>query len=94
MTPEQIKTMSAAKVAKCLQEYQKWRRGEPPYAYGSDNHPFTPCELGDIINRAIELLNGQKSMLEQIKFDILNLIDSEYDLAHGSDLRKVLKGVK
>lgn len=60
MTLEQIKTMSAAKVAKHLAEYQKWRRGEPPYAYGCDNHPFTPKELGDIINRAIELLKEIK----------------------------------
>lgn len=56
MTLEQIKNMSAAEVAEHLTEYQKYRRGEPPYAYGSDNHPFTPRELGDIINRSIELL--------------------------------------
>lgn len=60
MTPEEIKAMSAAKVAECLVEYQKYRRGEPPYAYGGDNHPFTPMELGDIINRAVEILKEVK----------------------------------
>jgi hypothetical protein len=62
MTPEQIKTMSAAKVAKQLQEYQKYRRGEPPYIYGIVPHrqPFTSFELGAIIDRAIELLTEQK----------------------------------
>lgn len=93
MTIEQIKTMSAAKVARQLQEFQKYRRGEPPYDYGVVPHrqPFTPYELGAIIDRAVELLNGQKSKIEQIKLDILHLIDSEYDLAHGSEIRKVLK---
>ena len=56
MTLEEIKAMSAAEVAEQLVEYQKYRRGEPPYDYGTDKQPFTPRELGDIINRAIELL--------------------------------------
>ena len=30
MTIDEIKTMSAAEVAKQLQEHQKWSRGEPP----------------------------------------------------------------
>ncbi len=61
MTLEEIKTMSAAEVAKHLAEYQKYRRGEPPYSYGGDNHPFTPRELGDIINRAVELLKEKNN---------------------------------
>lgn len=95
MTLEQIKAMSAAEVAKHLAEYQKWRRGEPPYDYGliPKQHPFTPYELGEIIDRAIGLLNLQKPTIEQIKLDILNIIDSEYDLAHGADIRRVLKEV-
>lgn len=60
MTLEEIKAMSAAKVAEHLTEYQKYRRGEPPYCYGGDNHPFTPRELGDIINRAVEILKEVK----------------------------------
>ena len=39
MTIDEIKTMSAAEIAKQLQEYQKWRRGEPPYEYGGYNMP-------------------------------------------------------
>jgi hypothetical protein len=58
MTLEQIKTMSSAEVAKQLVEYQKYRRGEPPYDYGVTPHrqPFTPKELGAIIDRAVEIL--------------------------------------
>ena len=66
---------------------------ELPREDGGDNQPFAPRELGDIINRAIELLNEQKATIEQIKLNILNLIDSEYDLAHGSEIRKFLKEV-
>jgi hypothetical protein len=63
MTIDEIKTMSAAKVAKQLQEYQKYRRGEPPYDYGITPHrqPFTPYELGAIIDRAVELLKEKSN---------------------------------
>ena len=57
MTIDEIKTMSAAEIAKQLQEYQKWRRGEPPYEYGGYNMPFRPHELGAIIDRAVEILS-------------------------------------
>ena len=62
MTPEEIKIMSAAKVAKHLVEYQKYRRGEPPYDYGITPHrqPFTAKELGAIIDRAVEILKEVK----------------------------------
>lgn len=93
MTPEKIKTMSAAEVAERIAELNKWRKGEPPYNYGWNKPPLTPIEFDAILDRAVELLNGQKSKIEQIKLDILNLIDSEYDLAHGSEIRKVLKEV-
>jgi hypothetical protein len=61
MTLEQIKAMSAAEVAKHLQEFQKYRRGAPPYDYGITPHrqPFTGKELGAIIDRAIELLEDE-----------------------------------
>ena len=59
MTLDEIKEMSAAEVAKHLVEYQKWRRGEPPYNYGlTPKHPFTPYELGAIIDRAVKILKG------------------------------------
>lgn len=62
MTSEEIKAMSAAEVAKHLAEYQKYRRGESPYNYGliPHPHPFTPYELGAIIDRAVELLKERK----------------------------------
>ena len=60
MTVDEIKAMSAAEVAKQLQEHQKWRRGEPPYEYGGYNMPFRPHELGAIIDRAVELLKEMK----------------------------------
>jgi hypothetical protein len=62
MTLEQIKAMSAAEVAKHLVEYQKYRRGEPPYDYGITPHchPFTVKELGAIIDRAVEILKEVK----------------------------------
>ena len=56
MTIDEIKTMSAAEIARQLQEHQKWRRGKPPYEYGGYNMPFSPRELGAIIDRAVELL--------------------------------------
>lgn len=60
MTSEEIKTKPAANIAKLLQEYQKYRRGEPPYIYGIVPHrqPFSAKELGAIIDRAVELLKG------------------------------------
>lgn len=68
MTIEQIKTMSAAEIAKQLQEHQKWRRGVPPYEYGGYNMPFRPHELGAIIDRAVELLkearNGKREVTD------------------------------
>ena len=62
MTLEQIKAMSAAKIARQLQEYQKYRRGEPPYDYGITPHryPFSAKELGAIIDRAVEILKEVK----------------------------------
>lgn len=93
MTPEQIKAMSAAEIAESLTEHNKWRRGEGEYDKPYSGMPYSAQAVGAIIDRAVELLNEQKATIEQIKLDILNLIDSEYDLAHGSDIRKVLKEV-
>lgn len=62
MTPEEIKAMSAAEVVRHLVEYQKWRRGEPPYDYGisQPHNQFALREIGAIIDRAIELLKEAK----------------------------------
>jgi hypothetical protein len=56
LTLEEINTAPATKVAEWLAEYNKWRRGEPPYSWGGDKMPFTPSELGAIITRAVKLL--------------------------------------
>jgi hypothetical protein len=56
LTLEEINSAPATKVAEWLAEYNKWRRGEPPYSWGGDKMPFTPSELGAIITRAVELL--------------------------------------
>ena len=61
MTIDEIKNMSAAEVAKQLQEHQKRSRGEPPYEYGGYNMPFRPHELGAIIDRAVELLKEARN---------------------------------
>lgn len=60
MTPEQIKAMSAAEVAKHLAEHQKWRRGKGKYSRAGSPSPHDPYELGAIIDRAIELLKEAK----------------------------------
>lgn len=53
-----IRKASPVQIAELLKDYQAWRREESPYDYGLVPHPdpFTPHELGMIIDRAIELL--------------------------------------
>ena len=58
MTCEEIKTFSAPAIASCLDIYNRRRRGEPPYDRERYTSPFTPYELGAIIDRAVELLKG------------------------------------
>jgi hypothetical protein len=70
MKDEEIKTMSAARVAKALAEHNKWRRGEGKYSKACSLSPHEPHELGAIIDRAVELLkeksndgsNGRRDM--------------------------------
>lgn len=50
-----INALNGAEVAGRLKTYPMWRRGKPPYD-GARCQPFTPKELGAIIDRAIELL--------------------------------------
>lgn len=59
MTSEEIKTMSAVKVANALAEHNKWRRGKGKYAKACSPSPHEPHELGAIIERAVELLKGE-----------------------------------
>lgn len=65
LTLEEINSAPATKVAEWLTEYNKWRRGEPPYAWGGNKMPFMPSELGAIITRAVELLNKKGDSNEQ-----------------------------
>lgn len=58
-----IREASPVQIAEWLKIYQSWRRGESPYDYGLVPHPdpFTPHELGMIIDRAIELLKEREA---------------------------------
>lgn len=58
MTPEQIKTMSAAKVAEALVRHNKWRRGDLMDEHGMtpSRMPYPMYDLGLIIDRAVEIL--------------------------------------
>lgn len=60
MTPEQIKAMSAAKVAKALEEHNKWRRSEGKYAGITAGMPYSAQAVGALIDRAVELLKEVK----------------------------------
>jgi hypothetical protein len=61
MTPEQIKTMSAAKVAKHLAEHNKWRRGEGKYEKIYSGMPYSAQVVGALIDRAVELLKEARN---------------------------------
>jgi hypothetical protein len=60
MTPEEIKTMSAAKVAKHLVEHNKWRRGEGKYEKIYSGMPYSAQVVGALIDRAVEILKEVK----------------------------------
>lgn len=60
MTPEQIKAMSAAEVAKHLVEHQRWHRGIGKYRRAGATSPHDPYDLGLIIDRAVEILKEVK----------------------------------
>lgn len=60
MTIEQIKTMSAAEIAKQLFEHNQWRRAKGKYFKACSLAPHEPHELGAIIDRAVELLKEVK----------------------------------
>lgn len=55
----EIKNASPAQVAEALSEYNKWRRGLPPYE-GPNTLTLSAHELGLYLDRAIHLLKGGK----------------------------------
>jgi len=61
MTIDEIKTMSAARVAKHLAEHNQWRRAKGKYAKACSLSPHEPHELGAIIDRAVELLKEKSN---------------------------------
>lgn len=54
----EIKNASPAQVAEALAEYNKWRRGRPPYE-GPNTLTLSARELGLYLDRAVELLKGE-----------------------------------
>ena len=48
--------MTDAEIADKLENYNRWRRGEPPFEEGGCKPPFEPKELGLIIDEAITRL--------------------------------------
>lgn len=56
MTPEEIRTMSAAKVAKALAEHNRWRRSEGKYVGITAGMPYSAQAVGALIDRAVEIL--------------------------------------
>lgn len=57
MTAKQIKTMSAAKVAKALEEYNKWWNAQN---WDDNDPPYEPYEVSALVDKAIELLKEVK----------------------------------
>jgi hypothetical protein len=55
--------MTAREAAKILREFNKWRRGEKPYADAvvTDYFKFTPTEIGQAIDRAVLSLERKTS---------------------------------
>lgn len=58
MTSEEIKTMSAEKVAKHLAEHNKWCRRAGKYGETGTKLPYTSYDLIALVDRAVELLKG------------------------------------
>ena len=66
-----IKCLDPKFVAKCLSQYQKWRRGEGEYEWDSDDPcdqpdiPFSPSALGIVENCAIRHLMEYGELLKK-----------------------------
>lgn len=53
--------MTTTEAAKILAEFNKWRRGEPPYNWSDDPKkrkelPYTPKQIGEAIDVAVEAM--------------------------------------
>jgi hypothetical protein len=71
MTSEEIKTMSAEKVAKHLTEYNKWCRRAGKHGETGTKLPYTSYDLIALVDRAVELLKGMgndKIHSESVKY--------------------------
>lgn len=61
LSEAQIRKASATRVAKELEEYNKWRRGQGKYERAGVPIRISCRELGIYIDRAIELLLTKKA---------------------------------
>lgn len=48
--------MVVRKAIEILSEFNKWRRGLPPYDVWGEKLPYSPTEIGEAIDCAIEKL--------------------------------------
>lgn len=68
--------MTPTEAAKILAEFNKWRRGEPPYDWSADptkrkELPFTPMQIGEAIDTAENVMKGENEMNNKTLDDIL-----------------------
>lgn len=63
--------MKVEEVIKVLTEFNKWRRGEPPYEWNDDpakqrELQYSAKEIGVVIDEAIYMLKHEDGMKEEI----------------------------
>lgn len=68
--------MTPTEAAKILAEFNRWRRGEPPYDWNDDPKkrkelPFTPMQIGEAIDTAENVMKGENEMNNETLDDIL-----------------------
>ena len=56
--------MTPTEAAKILAEFNRWRRGEPPYDWSDDpanrkDLPYTPKQIGEAIDIAVQAMKGE-----------------------------------
>ena len=56
--------MTPAEAAKILVEFNRWRRGDPPYDWSADpakrkELPYTPRQIGEAIDIAVQAMKGE-----------------------------------
>lgn len=60
-------------VVKCLEEHNRWRRGQDEYGYGEDNPvefrsmPLGPKALGIVVEASVRHLNAYSDIRDYIK---------------------------